>query len=87
MRTIMRYKNNRKMYCTETHNYVNLVDIRDMLLTGIDFQILDKPTRTDITAQVLASLVAHEAYRGVVIPNEIKAFLKGVVYANQTQSC
>ncbi len=63
MRTIKRYSN-RKLYDTETRQYVTLNDLGEMLHHGIELIVLDNETGEDITNATLAKvLVRHEAQK------------------------
>ena len=68
---IKRYAS-RRLYNTETSDYVTLEDIADLIRTGRDVQIIDLKTGDDLTRQYLLQIVAeNEARGGNVLPVEV----------------
>ncbi len=56
-RLIQKYPN-RRMYDTTQHRYVTLDEIRQFVLNGVDFTVLDKRDRSDITFATLLNVLA-----------------------------
>lgn len=63
-RLIQKYPN-RRMYDTTQHRYVTLDEIRQFVLNGVDFTVLDKRDQSDITFATLLNVLAkvHAAGR------------------------
>jgi polyhydroxyalkanoate synthesis repressor PhaR len=62
-RRIKRY-DNRKLYDTETSEYVSLSDIADLVRRGETVKVVDKATGEDITAQTLTQIILEEGKSG-----------------------
>ena len=56
-RLIRKYVN-RRLYDTESSRYVNLHDLREMILEGDSLQVVDQRTERDITHSVLLQILA-----------------------------
>jgi polyhydroxyalkanoate synthesis repressor PhaR len=56
-RLIQKYPN-RRMYDTTQHRYVTLDEIRQFVLNGVDFTVLDKRDQSDITFATLLNVLA-----------------------------
>lgn len=70
-RRIKRY-DNRKLYDTETSEYVSLRDIAALVRQGETVEVVDKTTGEDITAQTLTQIILEEGKRGSpVIPSDL----------------
>ncbi len=68
-RRIKRY-DNRKLYDTETSEYVSLGDIAELVRQGNTVEVVDKATGEDITAQTLTQIILEEGKKGSpVIPS------------------
>jgi polyhydroxyalkanoate synthesis repressor PhaR len=61
---IIRKYANRRLYNTATAGFVTLDDLRRLVVAGEDFIVIDVQTGTDITASVLAQIVAEQETRG-----------------------
>jgi len=61
---IIRKYANRRLYNTATAGFVTLDDLRQMVVAGEDFVVVDVQSGTDITASVLAQIVAEQETRG-----------------------
>lgn len=61
---IIRKYANRRLYNTATAGFVTLDDLRQMVVAGEDFTVVDAQTGSDITASVLAQIVAEQENRG-----------------------
>ena len=70
-RRIKRY-DNRKLYDTETSEYVSLNDIAELVRQGKTVEVVDKATGEDITAQTLTQIILEEGKSGSpVIPSDL----------------
>lgn len=70
-RRIKRY-DNRKLYDTETSEYVSLDDIAELVRGGETVKVVDNATGEDITAQTLTQIILEEGKSGhQVIPSEL----------------
>ena len=61
---VIRKYANRRLYNTATGRFVTLADLHEMIRRGDDFVVREAKTDRDITAWVLAQIVAEEAGRG-----------------------
>jgi len=55
-RIIKKYPN-RRVYDTSTSKYIKVDDIRDMVIKGIDFTVIDSQSKKDITRNVLLQII------------------------------
>lgn len=55
---------NRRLYNTETSKYIKLTDVREMVLQGVRFKVVDSNTQEDITRQVLMQIIIEEEAAG-----------------------
>jgi polyhydroxyalkanoate synthesis repressor PhaR len=62
-RIIKRYEN-RKLYDTESRKYISLEEIASLVRQGVDVQVVDNVTDTDITTQTLTQVIFEEGKRG-----------------------
>ena len=62
-RRIKRY-DNRKLYDTETSEYVSLSDIADFVRRGETVEVVDNASGKDITAQTLTQIILEEGKSG-----------------------
>jgi polyhydroxyalkanoate synthesis repressor PhaR len=70
-RRIKRY-NNRKLYDTESSEYVSLSDIAELVRSGETVKVVDNATDEDLTAQTLTQIILEEGKNGqTVIPSEL----------------
>ncbi len=75
---------NRRLYNTATASFVRLDDLHRMVKEGALFVVRDEKTGRDITASVLAQILAEEETRGhSVLPHDylrqaLKAYSEGV---------
>lgn len=58
-REIVKYPN-RRLYDTELRSYVTLVDLRQMVLDGVDFTVIEKSTGSDITRSILLIIISEQ---------------------------
>jgi polyhydroxyalkanoate synthesis repressor PhaR len=59
MRIIKRYSN-RKLYDTETKQYVKLEQIADLVREGIELQVVDNTSGEDLTALTLSQIILEQ---------------------------
>lgn len=57
-RLINKYPN-RRLYDTEESRYITLTDIRDLVLAGIKFEVIDKKDGRDITRCILLQVICE----------------------------
>ena len=70
-RRIKRYTN-RKLYDTESSEYVSLSDIAEMVRRGETVEVVDNATGDDLTAQTLTQIILEEGKDGhEVIPSDL----------------
>ena len=62
-RKIMKYPN-RRLYDATDSRYVNFVDINRFVIEGIDFVVIEKSTRKDITRSILFQVIASKEQEG-----------------------
>jgi polyhydroxyalkanoate synthesis repressor PhaR len=66
LRVIKKYPN-RRLYDTQTSNYVTLVDIKKLVMDQIPFQVLDAKTLEDLTRSILMQIILEEESGGMPI--------------------
>ena len=62
-RIIKKYPN-RRLYDTEVSRYVTLDDVRELVMRGIPFQVLDTNNNEDITRAILLQIMLDEESGG-----------------------
>ena len=62
-RIIKKYPN-RRLYDTETSKYITLSGVREMVLQGMRFKVVDSNSQDDITRQVLMQIIIEEEAAG-----------------------
>lgn len=55
---------NRRLYNTQSSSYITLDDLARMTREGVDFQVLDAKTGSDITHQILTQIIMEEESHG-----------------------
>jgi polyhydroxyalkanoate synthesis repressor PhaR len=63
-RTIKKYPN-RRLYDTANSGYITLADVKQMVLDGIDFRVVDAKTNEDLTRSILLQIILDEESVGV----------------------
>lgn len=67
---IKRY-GNRRLYNTETKNYVNYSDLANIVRDGSDIQVIDSTTKEDVTKAVLIQMILEEEKnKKTILPTE-----------------
>ena len=59
MRTIKKYPN-RRLYDTSQSSYVTLDDVKDLVLQGEAFQVIESRSKEDITRGVLLQIISEQ---------------------------
>lgn len=62
-RLIKKYPN-RRLYDTAISSYITLVDVKNLVLDGVDFEVIDTKTKADITRSVMLQIIAEEEQGG-----------------------
>ena len=63
-RTIKKYPN-RRLYDTATSGYITLADVKQMVLDGIAFRVVDAKSGEDLTRQILLQIILDEEAGGL----------------------
>lgn len=58
-RLIKKYPN-RRLYDTEISRYITLDEVRDLVMQGHEFKVIDKKTGRDITRSILLQVIAEQ---------------------------
>ncbi|MCC5793339.1 MAG: hypothetical protein JJT85_01225 [Chromatiales bacterium] len=75
-RLIRKYVN-RRLYDTRQSRYVNLEDLRELVVQGIEIKVVEQATGTDITTPVMLQIIGEGAKGGAHL---LKAdFLSGLI--------
>ena len=64
LRVIKKYPN-RRLYDTRNSSYITLADVKQMVLAGEDFEVLDAKTGEDLTRSILLQIILEEESGGV----------------------
>ena len=64
IRTIKKYPN-RRLYDTANSGYITLVDVKQMVLDNIEFQVVDAKTGDDLTRTILLQIILEEEAGGM----------------------
>jgi len=64
VRMIKKYPN-RRLYDTANSGYITLADVKQMVLEGIEFQVIDAKTGDDLTRAILLQIILDEESGGV----------------------
>ena len=62
-RVIKKYPN-RRLYDTEISSYITLEEVRQLVLTGVPFEVRDAKTDDDLTRAVLLQIIAEHEQHG-----------------------
>ena len=63
-RIIKKYPN-RRLYDTANSGYITLVDVKQMVLDNVEFQVIDAKTGDDLTRTILLQIILEEESGGV----------------------
>ncbi len=64
VRVLKKYPN-RRLYDTQTSSYITLADVKQMVLRGEDFEVLDAKTSEELTRSILLQIILEEESGGV----------------------
>ena len=64
IRTIKKYPN-RRLYDTANSGYITLADVKQMVLEGIAFRVVDAKSNEDLTRSILLQIILDEESGGV----------------------
>jgi polyhydroxyalkanoate synthesis repressor PhaR len=64
VRLIKKYPN-RRLYDTANSGYITLADVKQMVLEGINFQVVDAKTNEELTRSILLQIILDEESGGV----------------------
>ena len=62
-RIIKKYPN-RRLYDTEISKYITLEDVKQLVLEGVDFRVMDVKTEEDLTRSILLQIIAEQEHNG-----------------------
>jgi len=62
-RVIKKYPN-RRLYDTASSSYITLADVKRLVLDGVDFEVVDAKTRSDLTRSILLQIISEEEEGG-----------------------
>lgn len=62
-RVIKKYPN-RRLYDTAISSYITLADVKRLVLEGVDFEVVDAKTKTDLTRSILLQIISEEEEGG-----------------------
>ncbi len=82
-RVIKKYPN-RRLYDTEESRYITLVDVRNLVLNGVAFEVVDKKSGEDITRPILMQVISEQEQHSEPLMNV--AFLSQIIRAHQSAS-
>ena len=77
-RLIRKYPN-RRLYDTEESRYITFADIRDLVIQGVDFKVIDKKDGEDLTRCILLQVICEQEQNGTAVLSE--RFLSQVIRA------
>ncbi|MBS3786032.1 MAG: polyhydroxyalkanoate synthesis repressor PhaR [Gammaproteobacteria bacterium] len=63
MRLIKKYPN-RRLYDTAISSYITLADVKGLVVDGVDFQVTDAKTGSDLTRSILLQIISEEEEGG-----------------------
>ena len=62
-RIIKKYPN-RRLYDTEISKYITMENLRNLVIEGIDFAVIDVKSEEDLTRSVLLQIIAEQEHNG-----------------------
>ena len=77
---------NRRLYDTETSNYITMADVRQLVMDSADFAVVDAKTSEDLTRSILLQIILDEESGGA--PMFTEAVLANIIrfYGHAMQS-
>ena len=64
MKRLIKKYPNRRLYDTAISSYITLADVKNLVLDGVEFEVIDTKTKADITRSVLLQIIAEEEQEG-----------------------
>ena len=68
-RTIKKYPN-RRLYDTEESRYITLADVRRLVISKIEFVVIDKKSGEDITRTILLQVITEQEQQGEAVMSQ-----------------
>ena len=62
-RIIKKYPN-RRLYDTEESRYITLSEVKDLVMSGIEFKVVDSQTELDLTRSILLQIIMEQEAGG-----------------------
>jgi polyhydroxyalkanoate synthesis repressor PhaR len=84
MRTIKKYPN-RRLYDSEISSYITLEDIRQLIIDGEEFEVVDAKSGNDLTRSVLLQIIAENEDAGQPIFSKTLLILIIRLYGDSLQ--
>jgi polyhydroxyalkanoate synthesis repressor PhaR len=69
LRVIKKYPN-RRLYDTATSSYVTLSDVKQLVMDGVGFQVIDAKSSEDLTRSILLQIILEEEAGGAPMFSE-----------------
>jgi len=66
LRVIKKYPN-RRLYDTEISSYITIEDVRQLIVDGEEFEVVDAKSGADLTRQVLLQIISEHEQEGTPI--------------------
>ena len=82
VRIIKKYPN-RRLYDTQESRYITLNDVRQLVIDGTEFEVIDKKTGNNITRSILLQVISEQEQQGDSVMSE--DFLAQVIRAYSGQ--
>jgi len=76
---------NRRLYNTNTSDYITLSDVRKLVLDSIEFEVIDSKTGADLTRLTLAQIIFEQENTGSYLLNS--EFLKQLIIYYDDNLC
>jgi len=68
-RIIKKYPN-RRLYDTEESRYITLADVRNLVLSKIEFVVMDQKSSEDITRSILLQVISEQEQQGEAVMSQ-----------------
>ena len=72
-RIIKKYPN-RRLYDTQESRYITLTDVKKLVMSGVEFKVLDTNSSEDLTRTILLQIIMEEESNGQPIFSENSLF-------------
>ena len=76
LRVVKKYPN-RRLYDTMESRYITLADIRNLVVKGTDFIVIERKSQEDITRSILLQVIAEQEHLGA--PLMSREFLSEII--------